>query len=59
MEDASQVGLQNYWIVGGNLTIFTNPNTWKNQNKTLSTFTTGTYTYRLFAPEMGVGDMAV
>jgi hypothetical protein len=28
MEDASQVGLQNYWIEGGNLTIFTNPNTW-------------------------------
>jgi hypothetical protein len=26
--------------------------------KTLSTFTTGTYTLRLFAPEMGVGDMA-
>jgi hypothetical protein len=53
------VGLQNYWIEGGNLTIFTNPNTWgRTKIKTLSTFTTGTYTLRLFAPEMGVGDMA-
>jgi hypothetical protein len=25
--------------------------------KTLSTFTTGTYSYRLFAPEMGAGDI--
>jgi hypothetical protein len=30
----------------------------KNQNKTLSTLT-GTYTLRLFAPEMGVGDMSI
>jgi hypothetical protein len=39
-KDASQVGLQNYWIEGGNLTIFTNPNTWERTKiKTLSTFT--------------------
>jgi hypothetical protein len=36
-KDAS-VGLQNYWVVGGNLTIFTNPNLGKNKIKTLSTF---------------------
>jgi hypothetical protein len=58
-EVASRVGLQNYWIEGDNLTVFTNPNTWERTKiKTLSTFTTGTYTWRLFAPQMGVGDMA-
>jgi hypothetical protein len=58
-KDASQVGLQNYWIEGGNLTIITNPNTWERTKiKTLSTFTTGTYTWRLFAPKMGIGDIA-
>jgi hypothetical protein len=58
-EDATQVGLPNYWLENGNLTIFTNPNTWERAKiKTLSTFTTGIYTWRIYVPEMGVGDMA-
>lgn len=58
-EDATQVGLTNYWIEDGNLTIFTNANTWERTKiKTISTYTTGTYTWRIFIPEMGVGDMA-
>lgn len=58
-EDATQVGLPNYWTENGNLTIFTNPNTWERTKiKTLSTFTTGIYTWRIFVPEMGIGDMA-
>ena len=28
-EDATQVGLPNYWLENGNLTVFTNPNTWE------------------------------
>jgi hypothetical protein len=28
-----QVGLQNYWIEDGNLTIYTNANTWERQSK--------------------------
>ncbi|MEZ7499650.1 hypothetical protein QO200_12985 [Flavobacterium sp. Arc3] len=58
-EDATQIGLPNYWVKDGKLTIFTNPNTWERTKiKTLSTFTTGTYTWRVFIPEMGAGDMA-
>jgi hypothetical protein len=49
------VGLQNYWIEDGNLTIYTNANTWERTKiKTISTYTTGTYTWRIFIPEMGV-----
>jgi hypothetical protein len=46
---------QNYWIEDGNLTIYTNANTWeRTKNQTISTYTTGTYTWRIFIPEMGV-----
>jgi hypothetical protein len=58
-EDATQVGNSNYWIENGNLNMFTNPNTWdRTKIKTASTFSTGTYTWRVFIPEMGAGDMA-
>ncbi|WP_235831722.1 hypothetical protein [Flavobacterium rhamnosiphilum] len=58
-EDATQVGNPNYWIESGNLHIFTNPNTWERSKvKTISSFTAGTYTWKVFIPEMGVGDMA-
>lgn len=58
-EDATQVGLPNYWTENSTLKIFTNPNTWdRTKIKTRSTFTTGTYTWRVFVPEMGIGDMA-
>lgn len=43
----------------GILRIFTNPNTWERPKvKTVSKFTTGTYTWKVFVPEMGVGDMS-
>lgn len=58
-EDATQIGLPNYWVKDGNLTMFTNPNTWERTKiKTLSTFTTGIYTWRVYIPEMGIGDVA-
>lgn len=58
-EDATQVGNPNYWIENGNLHIFTNPNTWERSKvKTVSSFAAGTYTWKVFIPEMGVGDMA-
>ncbi|HTG67123.1 MAG TPA: hypothetical protein VL859_12185 [Flavobacterium sp.] len=58
-QDATQVGNQNYWLEEGNLYIFTNPNTWERTKiKSVSTYTTGTYSWRVFVPTMGVGDMA-
>jgi hypothetical protein len=52
-------GILNYWIDNGNLNIFTNANTWERSKvKTISTFTSGTYTWRIYIPEMGIGDMA-
>jgi hypothetical protein len=58
-EDATQVGNKNYWIENGSLRMFTNPNTWERVKvKTISTFTAGTYSWRVYIPEMGVGDMA-
>lgn len=58
-EDATQIGNQNYWVVSGILHIFTNPNTWERPKiKSVSTFTTGTYSWRVYIPEMGIGDMA-
>lgn len=58
-EDATQAGVPNYWIENGNLHILTNPNTWdRTKIKTTSTFTNGTYSWRVYVPEMGIGDMA-
>nr|WP_288832762.1 hypothetical protein [uncultured Flavobacterium sp.] len=58
-EDATQVGNQNYWIENSNLHIFTNPNTWERVKvKSVATYATGTYSWRVFVPEMGVGDCA-
>ncbi|WP_233579244.1 hypothetical protein [Flavobacterium sp. LS1R10] len=58
-EDATQVGNPNYWIENGNLRIFTNPNTWERSKvKTISSFAAGTYSWNVYIPEMGVGDMA-
>jgi hypothetical protein len=58
-EDATQVGNPNYWIENGNLRIFTNPNTWDRAKvKSVSTYATGTYSWRVYVPEMGEGDMA-
>ncbi|WP_366186249.1 hypothetical protein [Flavobacterium ovatum] len=60
-EDASQNmnGQINYFTENGNLNIYTRPNTWDRPKvKTIATYTTGIYTWRVFVPEMGVGDKA-
>lgn len=60
-EDASinTNGSINYGIDNGILNIFTNANTWERPKiKSVSTFTTGTYSWRVYIPEMGIGDMA-
>lgn len=58
-EDATQVGNPNYWIENGNLHMFTNANTWERTKvKSVSSYTTGNYSWRIFVPEMGEGDMA-
>ena len=58
-EDATQVGSPNYFIENGSLRIFTNPNTWERVKvKSISTYTTGTYNWRVYVPAMGEGDMA-
>jgi hypothetical protein len=58
-EDATQVGSPNYFIENGNLRIFTNANTWdRSKVKSISTYTTGTYSWRVYVPAMGEGDMA-
>ncbi|MDO9594595.1 MAG: hypothetical protein Q7J19_06350 [Lutibacter sp.] len=52
-------GVVNYAISDGLLNIFTRANTWDRPKiKTLETYTTGKYTWRVFVPEMGVGDKA-
>ena len=57
--DASLNGLANYRIENGNLNIFTSPNTWERTKvKTSSGFGAGTYTWNVYIPEMGVGDMS-
>lgn len=57
--DATQVGSPNYTIENGYLNIATNANTWdRTKIKTTSSYTTGTYTWRVFVPAMGIGDMA-
>jgi hypothetical protein len=58
-EDATQVGVPNYWLENGNLRIFTNANTWdRTKIKSIATYATGTYSWRVYVPTMGVGDMA-
>ncbi|HSD13821.1 MAG TPA: hypothetical protein VLB74_04160 [Flavobacterium sp.] len=58
-QDATMVGAANYFLENGNLKMFTNPNTWERTKvKTTSTYGTGTYTWRVYVPEMGVGDMS-
>ncbi|WP_395049803.1 hypothetical protein [Flavobacterium sp.] len=59
-EDASLNTNQNinYIIENGNLKIFTNANTWERPKvKTIDKFTSGTYIWRVYIPEIGIGDM--
>ncbi|MEN9908604.1 MAG: hypothetical protein RLZZ540_1753 [Bacteroidota bacterium] len=58
-QDATQVGVPNYWIENGNLNIFTNANTWdRTKIKSIATYATGSYSWRVYVPTMGVGDCA-
>ncbi|MEL1241192.1 LamG domain-containing protein [Flavobacterium flavipallidum] len=58
-EDATQVGFPNYYIDNDTLHMFTNANTWdRTKIKSAATYTTGTYSWRVYVPEMGVGDCA-
>lgn len=58
-EDATQVGVPNYLIENGSLRMFTNANTWdRTKVKSAATYTTGTYSWRVYVPEMGIGDCA-
>ena len=57
--DATQVGVPNYFIENGNLNIATLANTYdRTKVKSIASYTTGTYTWRVYVPEMGVGDQA-
>lgn len=59
--DASQNlnGVVNYTSNNGILNIFTRANTWDRPKiRTIETYTYGKYSWRVFIPEMGVGDMA-
>jgi hypothetical protein len=52
-------GVVNYTTTNGLLNIYTRANTWDRPKiKTLGTYTDGKYSWRVFVPEMGVGDMA-
>ncbi|GIZ09346.1 hypothetical protein [Flavobacterium sp. UMI-01] len=60
-EDASQNmnGQINYSLDNGNLYLYTRPYTIDRPKvKSMTTYSTGTYTWRVFVPEMGVGDRA-
>lgn len=58
-EDATQVGFPNYYINNDTLHMFTNANTWdRTKVKSVSTYSTGTYSWRVYVPAMGEGDMA-
>ena len=58
-EDATQVGVPNYFIDNGSLHLFTNANTWdRTKAKSAATYTSGTYSWRVYVPTMGVGDCA-
>lgn len=49
----------NYTTSEGVLNIFTRANTWDRPKiKTIETYTHGKYSWRVFVPEMGTGDMA-
>jgi hypothetical protein len=52
----TQVGLQNYWIEDGNLTIYTNANTWERTKIKPFRLIQLALTRRIFI-QMGVGDM--
>jgi len=57
--DATQVGNRNYFIDNGNLNIFTYANTYdRTKIKSIASYTTGTYTWKVYVPEMGMGDQA-
>lgn len=52
-------GVVNYAAVDGLFNIYSRANTWDRPKiKTKKTYTTGKYTWRVFIPEMGIGDMA-
>jgi len=53
-------GIINYHIDNGNFNIHTRANTWDRPKiKTADKiYTTGKYTWRIFVPELGIGDMA-
>ena len=58
-KDATQAGDSNYSIKDGKLHIFTNANTRERVKiKSTTAFTTGSYTWRVYIPTMGKGDMA-
>lgn len=55
--DATQVGTPNYFLENGNLNIYTHANTYdRTKIKSVASYTTGTYTWRVFVPTIGVGD---
>jgi hypothetical protein len=57
--DATQVGFPNYFIDNGNLNIWTLANTYdRTKIKSIASYGTGTYTWKVYVPEMGVGDQA-
>lgn len=56
-EDATQVGVPNYFIDNGSLHLFTNANTWdRTKVKSVATYATGSYSWRVYIPTMGEGD---
>lgn len=56
-EDATQSGLANYFIENGLLNMFTNPNTWERVKiKSVASYATGIYTWRIYVPAIGEGD---
>ena len=58
-KDATQAGEPNYSIKDGKLHIFTNPDSWERVKiKSTASFSTGSYTWRVYAPAMGEGDMS-
>ena len=58
-QDATQSGDINNYIDKGNLRIFTKANSWvRSKINTTTTYTTGIYSWKIFTPKMGVGDMA-
>lgn len=57
-KDATQTGDPNYSIKDGKLHIFTNANTRERVKiKSSTAFTNGSYTWRVYVPTMGKGDM--